>query len=237
MTAVQEQSVVRDYPRRPARIRVRKAEPGEFANALTHGIGLLLSVAGAVVLLDRAVLIGDTWRVVGCAIFVATLMSVYAASTLSHGLTHPNAKRWFRILDQGFIFLLIVGTYTPFALTCLRTGGWLLFLGLLWTLAFAGFVSKVVFAHRIDSVSVWACLVLGWLPSFSIPTLLHMLPFATFWWMLAGGLSYSFGTLFLVSDQRHPYFHAIWHLFVISGSVCHFLAIMFFLTPLTTGAV
>lgn len=116
----------------------------------------------------------------------------------------------------------------PFALVYLRTGGWFLFFGLMWTVALGGFASKVLFAHRVDAVAIWVYVVLGWMPIAAVPSLVKMLPAAALWWMLIGGLCYTFGTLFLISDKRRPLFHGVWHLFVISGSTCHFLTIFFF---------
>ena len=116
----------------------------------------------------------------------------------------------------------------PFALVYLRTGWWFVFFGVMWTLALSGFVSKTLFSHRVDAVSVWIYVLLGWMPIATVPALLKVLPIAALWWLLAGGLCYTFGTLFLIYDNRHPLFHGIWHLFVIAGSTCHFVTVLFF---------
>jgi hemolysin III len=187
---------------------------------------LLLSIAGAVFLLVCAVSHGDIWRSMGCGVYSVALVGVYASSTLSHSASHPDLKRWFRMLDQGFIYLLIVGTYTPFALMYLRTGGWLVFLGVLWTVALLGFMSKVWAAHRVDAVAIWIYLILGWAPIVAGIPLANIVPSTPLWWMLIGGLCYTLGAVFLMNDQRVPQFHAIWHVFVIAGSAFHFFAIV-----------
>ena len=117
----------------------------------------------------------------------------------------------------------------PFAVVYLRTGGWFLFFGVMWTVALCGFVSKILFSHRVDGVAIWIYVLLGWMPLPTIPSLMEAIPAAALWWMLVGGLFYTCGTLFLVYDDRHPLFHGVWHMFVIAGSTCHFLTIFFFM--------
>jgi hemolysin III len=200
----------------------------ELANTVTHGIGLVLSIVGAIVLIARSLSQEDAYCVVGCAIFATTLIAVYAASTLSHAPLKPRLRHVFRSLDQGSIYLLIVGTCMPFALTYLRTGWWFLFFGLMWTVAVCGFVSKILFSHRVEAVAIWSYILLGWMPIVMVPWLVKAVPATALWWMLIGGLCYTGGTLFLVYDKKHPLFHAVWHVFVILGSTCHFLTILFF---------
>jgi hemolysin III len=200
----------------------------EFVNTLTHGMGLVLSLIGAALLLVSVISQGDAWRSTGCTLYAVSLVAVYASSTLSHGASRPDLKKLFRGLDQGFIYLLIVGTYTPFSLTYLRTGGWLAFLGVLWGIAVVGFVSKVLLAHRVESVAIWMYVLLGWLPVIAGVKLIGLVPATALWWMLIGGLTYTVGTVFLFFDRHIPQFHAIWHLFVIAGSTCHFFAIWWF---------
>ena len=194
-----------------------------------------LSIAGAIVLIARAHSQGDDYRVAGCTIFAMTLMAVYAASTLSHTPLRPRLRHLFRSLDQGSIYLLIAGTCMPFALTYLRTGWWFLFFGLMWTVALCGFVSKILFSHRVEAVAIWCYVLLGWMPVATARSLMEVVPAAALWWMLIGGLCYTCGTLFLVHDNRHPLFHAVWHVFVMAGSTCHFMAIFFFVADLPTG--
>jgi hemolysin III len=207
----------------------RRFDAGEFVNALTHGFGLALSLCGASVMVANVLNHGDAWRVVGCSIYLASLVAVYAMSTLSHTFTKPELRSLFRRLDQGFIYLLIVATYTPFSLAYLRSWPWWMLLGVMWAIALWGFASKVLFAHRVEAVRVWPCVVLGWLPVIAAPSLMHLIPTTVLWWMLAGGLFYSLGTLFLIFDNKIRFFHAVWHLFVIAGSACHFLAILVFI--------
>lgn len=205
----------------------------EFENTLTHGVGIVLSAAGSLVLIASAVAGGDGWRIAGCCVFAASLVAVYVFSTLSHGVTHARARHWLRAMDQGAIYLLIVGTYTPFALAYLRSGWWLLFLGLMWAIALAGFVSKAVFTHRVDAIGVRSYLLLGWMAL--VPALGHngAIPFMAVGLIFAGGLCYSLGTIFLKIDHKSLRFHAIWHLWVIGGSTCHFLAVLLFVARST----
>lgn len=200
----------------------------EVVNSLTHGFGLLLSLVGGWFLLGRVLEQPDVWRLVGCGIFALTLAAVYAASTLSHAVARPAWRRAFRILDQGLIYLLIVGTYTPFSLEYLRFGWWWPLLILMWTAAFVGFVSKLLFRHRIDAVTVWSYVLLGWLPILPAWAYVSLIPWGALAWILAGGLCYTAGTVFLILDHRRWHFHAIWHLFVIAGSVCHYIGVFLY---------
>ena len=198
----------------------------EFINTVTHGFGCMLAVCGGLVMIWSVMRRGDIWRITGCGIFAASLVAVYAASTLSHSCTTVRWKSFFRRLDQGCIYFLIVATYTPFGLAYLRTGGGWMLLGGLWTAAFLGFFSKVVLAHRVHNISMWTYIALGWLPLIAVPALRHTVPIDSTWWMIAGAACYLLGTLFLFYDARVRHFHAIWHLLVIAGSACHFLGIL-----------
>ncbi len=206
-------------------------DPEESANTITHGLGFALSVIGAVVLMMRVAREGDGWRFLGCLIYALSLVAVYAMSTLSHVCVRPHRKRFFQILDQAFIYLLIVGTYTPFSLAFLRTSGWWILLGAMWVIAIGGFLSKVIWAHRIEGVAMWIYLLLGWLPIVSAPSLSKIMPASGLWWALVGGLFYSVGTIFLILDNRVRHFHAVWHLCVIAGSTCHFMTILVYIAP------
>lgn len=204
----------------------QRSAADELVNAVTHGVGLVLAIVGALVMAGSVLRRGDAWQVAGCGVYLASLVAVYAASTLSHSCCTPQWKFFFRRLDQGFIFLLIAATFTPFGLAYLRTGpGWLL-LGAMWAVALGGFFSKVVFAHRVEAVSIWIYVALGWLPTVAVPSLMHTVPVNASWCMLSGGICYTLGTLFLIYDARIRYFHAVWHLLVIAGSACHFLGIL-----------
>jgi hemolysin III len=180
------------------------------------------------VLMIRAAATNDPWRISGCAIFSAALVAVYAVSTTSHAVAQSGLRRFFRMLDQGLIYLLIVASYTPWSLAYLRTPAWWVFLALMWSLAIAGLVSKLVLAHRIDSVTLWSYLLIGWLVLIPMVALLYYLPWAAPGWVLAGGVFYTAGTVFHRWDNPSYHTHGIWHVFVIAGSVCHWLGILLY---------
>ncbi|HET7478719.1 MAG TPA: hemolysin III family protein [Rubrobacteraceae bacterium] len=196
----------------------------EVANGVTHGLGLAASVAGAAALVLLTAPGGDAWRIVSSVVYGVTLISLYTASTLYHLSRRPGAKRVLRVLDHCAIFLLIAGTYTPFMLVSLRGGwGWTL-LALVWSLAAAGIVFKVFFTGRLDALSTSVYILMGWLCVVAAKPMLDMVPAGTLLWLLAGGLVYTAGTVFY-HNRRVPYSHAVWHLFVIGGSLCHYLAV------------
>jgi hemolysin III len=199
----------------------------EIANSVSHGIGLLAAMVGAPVLLLAAVRHGTTATVVGAGVFVATTIMLYLASTLYHAFPHSRAKRVFRTCDHGAIFLLIAGTYTPFTLGVLRGAwGWLLF-GLVWTLAVAGVVLEVTSALRHPVLSTALYLTMGWLALIAVrPFWLHVPPAGLFW-LLAGGLSYTAGVAFFAAT-RLRYSHFVWHLCVLTGTACHFFAVLWY---------
>jgi len=202
----------------------------EVANCVTHALGFALSVLGTVILLRATVQYGNAWQMVGVSVYGATLVALYAASTLSHTFQRPRVRHFFRTMDQVCIFFLIAGTYTPIALTYLREGWWWALFIAIWGLALAGSFFKI-FYTRLHNVAVGAYVVLGWLPVLAIKPILAAMPVAALWWMLAGGILYTVGTLFLARDEQVPYFHAIWHLFVIAASACHFFAVLRFVVP------
>ena len=197
----------------------------EIANVLTHGAGAVASLVGAAVLVTVAALGGDAWKVVGSAVFGTTLVLLYTASTLYHAARSPVARARLKVLDHCAIYLLIAGSYTPFTLIGLRGGwGWSLF-GVIWGLAVAGTVFKLFFTGRFPRLSTAVYVAMGWLAVVAIGPMVQRLPAATLAWMVAGGLIYTAGTVFYHS-RRIPYAHAIWHLFVIGGSACHFAAVL-----------
>lgn len=216
--------------RRSAAVRVRRLEE-ETINALTHGCGFVLSGVGAVHLVQAADARGSAWFTLGCLVYAASLMAVYAASTLSHAVIEPRRRQWFRQLDQAAIYLLIVGTYTPFALTYMSEGWWWLLPATMWVIALAGAFSKLFWAHRVNRVSVLTYLVLGWMPGLGLEQIIQHAPWEGVVWIFGGGVLYSVGTIFLILDRRARYFHAVWHLLVISGSACHYYYILAFLVP------
>ncbi len=205
-------------------------ELGEIlANAISHGIGLFLAVFGAVYLV-HASLRGDGWVVASCSVFAGTLVLVYLFSTLYHSLVVTRARKVFRILDHSAIYLLIAGTYTPFTLVPLRgVVGWWLF-GFVWTLAVAGVVFKSLLIERFAVASALVYLLQGWVIVFAIRPLYHAIGGHGLAWLVAGGVLYSLGIVFFALD-RLRYFHAVWHLFVLAGSVAHYFAVLFYVVP------
>ena len=196
----------------------------EWWNAFTHGCGAVLGAAAAAALITAAALGGDPWRIVSVAIFGATLILLYLASTLYHATRTPARKARLRILDHASIYLLIAGTYTPFTLLPLRGGwGWSLF-GVVWGLAVVGVVAKLFWTGRFERLSTFVYLAMGWVVLVAIVPLVERLDLSTLAWLFAGGVAYTAGTAFYVTE-RIPYAHAIWHLFVIGGSVCHGVAV------------
>jgi hemolysin III len=204
----------------------QRSEADEWVNAATHAMGCLLAIAGALVIARSMLTSLDVPSILGCSIYLASLITVYAMSTLSHSAKSPKWKTLFRRLDQGTIFVLIAATYTPFSIAYLASTPWWVLLGATWALAIAGFVSKVFFAHRVEWVSVTPYVLLGWLPGLAAPAIVEVIPAAIFWWMLIGGVWYTVGTLFLIYDTHVRHFHAIWHLCVIAGSACHFCGVL-----------
>lgn len=205
----------------------------ELANSLTHGLGLLLSVAGLAMLVTVAAQRSDAWAVTGSAVFGASLVLLYASSTLYHSLRAARPKQVARVVDHVAIFLLIAGTYTPFMLVNLRgPWGWSL-LGVVWALAVAGTALKIFFTGRFRVLSTIIYLFMGWLVLVAIKPLVVALPRDGLIMLFAGGIAYSLGTVFYLW-KRLPYHHAVWHLFVLAGSICHFLAV-FLSLPLVTG--
>ncbi len=202
----------------------------EIAHTITHSIGILLSIAGLAVLVAFSALYGSAWHITTCAIYGATLILLYTASSLYHGIPNPRAKRILRQLDHAAIFLLIAGTYTPFTLVNLRGGwGWTLF-GLVWGIAIAGIILELALKGRYKRLSLALYLGLGWLVVIAIDPMLSSVETGGLLLLLAGGLSYSLGVIFYVW-KRLAYHHAIWHLFVLAGSIFHFFAVLFYVVP------
>lgn len=199
----------------------------EIANSVSHGVALLAAVVAAPVVVLAAVRRGDAAGILGASVFVMTMVLLYLASTLYHALPRNRAKRVFQILDHGAIYLLIAGTYTPFTLGVLRgTWGWTL-LWLVWGLAIAGVVLKAAGGVRYPVVSTCVYLAMGWLVLIAIkPLWLGVPPWGLFW-LLAGGIAYTTGVVFFAA--RHVrYSHLVWHLFVMAGTTCHFIAVLFY---------
>ena len=205
----------------------------EFANSVTHGVGLGLSVAGLVVLIILTALRGTAWHVVSCTIYGSTLVILYAASTLYHSIQSPRAKRVLRIIDHGAIYLLIAGTYTPFTLVNLRGGlGWTLF-GVVWGLAALGIVFKIFHVDRFPIASTLVYLSMGWLVVIAWKPVVTLIPLGGIALIAAGGIAYSVGVIFFAAS-RIPYNHAIWHVFVLAGSIFHYVAVLLYVLPAKT---
>lgn len=202
----------------------------EIANAMTHGIGLLLSITGLVVLVVLAVQRASAREVVACSIYGATLITLYLASTLYHSLSNTRARNVMQVIDHAAIYVLIAGTYTPFALVSLRGAwGWSIF-GVTWALAFAGIVFKTFHTGRFRILSSAIYLAMGWMSLIAIRPLFEAISLGGILWLAAGGLCYTVGVVFYVWKSL-KFHHAIWHLFVIAGSACHFMAVLLYTLP------
>jgi hemolysin III len=200
-----------------------------LANAITHGIGAVFAVAGAIYLIAASTR-GTVWLVVSCSVFSGTLVLVYICSTLYHSLVRTRARHVFQVLDHSSIYLLIAGTYTPFTLISLRGPlGWFIF-GFVWSLAIAGVVFKSLAVNRFAVASALVYLFQGWFIVIAARPLLHAIGWHGMIWLGAGGLAYTLGIVFFALD-RLRYFHAAWHVFVLAGSVAHYFAILFYVVP------
>jgi len=202
----------------------------ELLNSLTHGVGLALSIAGAVALIVLAVLRGGPLHITTCAVYGGTLITLYSASTLYHSFRSPRVRKVFQVIDHCSIYLLIAGTYTPFTLVKLQGAwGWSLFAAV-WAIAVLGIVFKAFFTGRMTALSTAAYIAMGWMAVLAIKPMLALIPTGGILWIAAGGVAYTLGVVFFACN-RIPYNHAIWHLFVIAGSVCHYVAVMRYVVP------
>ncbi len=203
----------------------------EIFHSITHAIGSGLSIAGLVILVVIAVLNGDIYQIIGFSIFGASLVLLYLASTLYHGIQEPRTKRVLKIFDHSAIYLLIAGSYTPFLLVAIRgTTGWILLI-VVWMIALIGITMKVLFIDRFQVLSVITYLVMGWLCVFVFREMLSSIPIGGIIWLAAGGILYTIG-VFFYAKQKTPYMHAVWHFFVLGGSICHYFAVLFFLAEI-----
>lgn len=196
----------------------------EIANSISHGIGLLAALVATPFLVLAAAPHGAI-NVLGVSIFAATAAGLYLTSTVYHALPNGRTKHVFRILDHGAIYLLIAGTYTPFTLGVLRGGwGWTL-LGVIWSLALAGLIFKALVSFRYPIISTAIYLAMGWLVIIAVYPLIQRMPIVGFFWLLAGGLAYTGGIGFYAAKQM-KYAHFVWHLCVLTGTACHFVAVI-----------
>ena len=203
----------------------------EIANAVTHGLGFVASLIGMPILVLTALSRGERAAVIGASVFGATLIALYAASTIYHAVPHPHIKRRLRVVDHAAIYLLIAGTYTPFTLGVLRgTWGWTMF-GIVWTLAALGVLFKVIVgSSKFASLSTAIYVAMGWVIIIAIKPLFQSMNHAGLILLLAGGLFYTGGVVFYI-DKRRAWTHPVWHLCVLGGSVCHYFAVLWYAWP------
>jgi len=201
----------------------------EIASSLIHGIGIVLSIAGLAILAAAAAMRGDVWHIVSVSVYGATLILLYTASTLYHSIPHAGAKPLLRLLDHAAIFLLIAGTYTPFTLISLRgPWGWSLF-AIVWSLALIGIALEMRrVRNRLLSVALYVGM--GWIAVVAAGPLIDSVPAPGLWLLLAGGLCYTLGVPFYLW-RRLPYNHALWHVFVLAGSILQFFAVLLYVLP------
>ncbi len=200
----------------------------EWANSWTHGLGFLLSLIGLAILILVPLQEGNHWKLVNFAVYGGSLVLLYAVSTFYHALRQPQLKKIFRTIDHCAIYFLIAGSYTPFTMLLLEGAwGWTLF-GIVWGLACIGIIFKIFFTHRFKILSTIIYLFMGWLVVIAAEPLIERLPYHGLCWLLVGGLFYTIVVIFFALDKRR-FFHAIWHLFVMGGSICHYFAILLYL--------
>ena len=198
----------------------------EIFNSITHGIGVMLSIVGLVILTVLAIKKGDVWHVVSFSIFGSSMVLLYLASTLYHSFNKENIKNLFARIDHSAIFLLIAGTYTPFLLTTIRSPlGWLMF-GIIWTFAIAGIVIRSIYLTRFRKLMMWLYMAMGWMILFAIVPIVKNLPDRSVIFLFSCGISYSIGVIFY-AWRNLKYGHGIWHLFVMGGTVLHFFSILY----------
>ena len=202
----------------------------ERINIFSHAIGLLLSMVAVVLLVTRASSYGNAWHILSVAIFGASLIALYAASTTYHSATRAEMRARLRVIDHATIYILIAGTYTPFTLITLNGAtGWTIF-AVSWGMAISGITLKLFFTGRFNLISTLMYVFMGWIIIFAVKPLIAGLPTAGLYWLVAGGLSYTIGAI-IYSIKKVPLNHAIFHLFVLAGSICHFVTVYFYVLP------
>lgn len=201
-----------------------------MANSFTHGLGLALSIAGVAVLIVLACLRATAWHIVSFSIYGASLISLYAASTIYHSLPSSVAKRVLTVVDHCAVYVLIAGCYTPFTLVTLRGGwGWSLF-GVIWAMALLGVLLKIINFQKSTKFCLFLYLAMGWLIVIALKPLLRALPMGGFLLLALGGMAYTLGVIFFKAEKM-PFNHAIWHGFVLFGSGCHYLSLLIYVLP------
>ncbi|MBU0673190.1 MAG: hemolysin III family protein [Proteobacteria bacterium] len=200
----------------------------EITNSISHGVGIVVALVGAPFLIHQATLQGDGAYVFATCLFAATIIFLYLSSTLYHALPVGKAKRIFRVIEHSAIFLLIAGTYTPFTFGVLRGAwGWSLFV-VIWGLAVAGVAIKTFSRRSHPILSTTVYLLMGWIIVVAFKPMMAGVPVAGLVWLVVGGLSYTIGVIFFVTDARVPYGHLIWHFFVLTGTICHYFAVLWY---------
>ena len=212
----------------PLKLNERPQSLGEeLANSISHGIGLLAALAAFPILVASASKSGNRMEVAGAGVFASTVVLLYFTSMLFHAFPQSRTKRVFQILDHSAIYLLIAGTYTPFTLGVLRgTWGWTLF-GLVWSMAAIGILLKTLGGIRYNTLSTFVYLAMGWLVVIAADTVWTLVPKWGIFWLFAGGIAYTLGAVFFLAE-RIRFFHFVWHLFVIAGTACHFVAVLWY---------
>ena len=199
----------------------------EIANSVSHGVGLLLALAGFAVLVVVTLQRGAVLEIVAATVFGGTMVLLYSTSMLFHAFPQSRTKRVFQVLDHSAIYLLIAGTYTPFTLGVLHgTWGWILF-GLVWSMAVVGIVLKAFGGIRYNTVSTLVYIAMGWLVVIAADEVWTLVPKWGIFWLFAGGIAYTLGAVFFLAE-RIRYFHFVWHLFVVAGTACHFIAVLWY---------
>jgi hemolysin III len=216
---------------------MRKAQPEysiaeELFHAISHGAGVILSIAGLSWMLYVSIGAADPWRISASIVYGVSLIALFLASTVYHGLHSSRHRPLFKLLDHCAIYVLIAGTYTPFLLVAMRTAtGWWLF-GAIWTLATAGILTKLWLRNRFPKAALAGYLVMGWLVVVALPEVVDAIGPRGMTWLIAGGLSYTIGAVFYAA-KRLTFGHAIWHVFVLVGGICHFLAVIWHVLPVS----
>jgi hemolysin III len=202
----------------------------EKINIISHAIGGILSIVALVLLVTRANQYGDIWHIISFSIFGASLIILFAASTLYHSTKKSELRFRFKIIDHASIYVLIAGTYTPFTLVTLNGKiGWVIF-GLSWGLALTGIILKLFFTGKYKFISTMMYVLMGWVIVFAIEPLINNLPLKGLLWLFAGGISYTIGAIFY-TIKKIKFNHAVFHIFVLIGSICHFMSVLFYVLP------
>ncbi len=202
----------------------------EVIHAATHGAGVILSIAGLSWMLYLSIGSADPWRIIASVVYGSSMIALFLASTVYHALHASPYKHAYKLIDHCAIYVLIAGTYTPFLLVAIRSsGGWWLF-GIIWTLATAGIITKLYYRHRYPRLSLAGYLLMGWLIVAAAPQIADAVGSRGTLWLVAGGLSYTVGAIFYAA-RRMTYHHVIWHLFVLVGGFCHFVAVAWYVLP------